>query len=353
MRVLTVQDQDLGGADAVIFLAGQIWWGRPFYWLTRLPGMHTVVDRAYRWIAAHRGCTHIACHRARPKIGQAWFALIALPSLTLLTWNHVAPWIFMWLMAGAIFLGCKWLTFWRAQSQHTNLQLKRAPAYFLLWAGMDAASFLAPRRPNRLSRHTGAVVLAIFKALLGVLLLFGFARLVTHPLLAGWIGMVGLICILHFGLFDLAAVAWRAAGVDARPIMNAPIKAQSLNEFWGRRWNGAFNQLVLDVFFRRFSRSLGTIRATLSAFLISGLLHELVISLPSGAGYGLPTAYFLFQGWGVVTQRSIVGRRFGLRRGLRGWIFTMFVTAAPAFWLFHPPFVRRVILPFMQTIGAL
>jgi hypothetical protein len=27
--------------------------------------------------------------------------------------------------------------------------------------------------------------------------------------------------------------------------------------------------------------------------------------------------------------------------------------AVPAFWLFHPPFIRIVILPFMKAIGAL
>ena len=37
--------------------------------------------------------------------------LIVFPILALLTRNHMAPWVFMWLMTGAIFLGCKWLTF--------------------------------------------------------------------------------------------------------------------------------------------------------------------------------------------------------------------------------------------------
>jgi alginate O-acetyltransferase complex protein AlgI len=83
------------------------------------------------------------------------------------------------------------------------------------------------------------------------------------------------------------------------------------------------------------------------------LIHELVISLPAGAGYGLPTGYFLLQGWGIVTQRSPLGKRCGLRRGVRGWVFTMALTAGPAVFLFHPPFVRRVVLPFMQAIGAL
>ena len=133
-----------------------------------------------------------------------------------------------------------------------------------------------------------------------------------------------------------------------RPIMNAPIKSTSLTEFWGRRWNGAFNQLVLDLLFRRLAHSFGAACATLGSFLLSGLLHELVISLPAAGGYGLPTGYFLLQGAGSITQRKL-----GLCGGIRGWIFTVAIVGAPAFWLFHPLFVRRVILPFLQAIGAL
>jgi hypothetical protein len=70
-----------------------------------------------------------------------------------------------------------------------------------------------------------------------------------------------------------------------------------------------------------------------------------VISLPAGAGYGLPTAYFLLQGIGILLERAFPQ--------MRGRIFTILITAFPAFWLFHPPFVRHVILPFMKAIGAL
>jgi alginate O-acetyltransferase complex protein AlgI len=259
----------------------------------------------------------------------------------------------MWLMAGAIFFGCKWLTFWRAR-QHVDSSLARSLGYLFAWAGMDAASFLGSR-PSRghASLRTRRIFLTVTKILLGALFIFGLARLASNQLLAGWIGMIGIILILHFGLFDLAATAWRIAGINAQPIMNAPIRVTSLSEFWGRRWNGAFNQLVVDVLFRRLARSIGIVRATLTAFLLSGLIHELVISLPAGAGYGLPTAYFLLQGWGVVAQRSTIGDRLELRRGISGRIFTILIAAGPAFWLFHPPFVRNVILPFMKAIGAL
>jgi predicted DCC family thiol-disulfide oxidoreductase YuxK len=375
MRVLTIENQDLGGADAVIFLAGRIWWSSPLAMLTRLPFMHAIVDGAYRWIAARRGCTHLTCGarnttgrdelRLVPHINGTprraslpvritpWLGLVVLPVLAMLIRSHVAPWIFMWLMTGAIFFGCKWLTFWRAR-QCIDSNLGRSLGYLFGWAGMDAASFLGPRREQgNVSALTSRVSLALLKILLGILFIFGLARLAPNQLLAGWIGMIGMILILHFGLFDLAAIAWRIAGINAQPIMNAPIRATSLSEFWGRRWNGAFNQLVVDVLFRRLARSIGVVRATLTAFLLSGLLHELVISFPARAGYGLPTTYFLWQGWGVVAQRSTVGNQLAFRHGISGRIFTILIAAGPAFWLFHPPFVRNVILPFMKAIGAL
>ena len=135
--------------------------------------------------------------------------------------------------------------------------------------------------------------------------------------------------------------------------MDAPLCATSPGEFWGRRWNGAFNRLAHDFIFRPLAKKSNVALATLAAFGVSGVLHELVISLPARGGYGLPTAYFLVQGLATLASRTRMGRRLGLGRGVRGWLFTMLVTAAPAFWLFHPPFVRRVILPFLQTIHAL
>lgn len=369
MRLLTVAGEDLGGANALIFLLRQVWWLWPLYLVARLPRMHGLVDRGYRWIAAHRGCNHVTgrsdlClvpiinrtpqRTSLPARIIPWAGFILVPALALFTRSHVAPWLFMWLMAGMLFLGCKWLTFWHAIQTRTHPHARRSFGYFFLWPGMDAASFLGWGNGDHAGdQRTQKVGFPLIKIAFGVLALFFFARLAPNQLLAGWIGMIGLIFILHFGLFDLAAIAWRMAGVDAKPIMNAPIKAESLNEFWGRRWNGAFNQLVLDIFFRPLARSIGLVRATLTAFLISGLLHELVISLPAGTGYGLPTSYFLLQGCGVIAQRSSIGKRFRLRQGHRGWIFTMLFTAGPAYWLFHPPFVERVIIPFMQAIGAL
>jgi alginate O-acetyltransferase complex protein AlgI len=277
--------------------------------------------------------------------------LAALPLGALATKPFVSAWIFMWLMAGAIFFGCKWLTLGNATQRVGRVYPFRSAVYLFAWPGMDAARFLSPHLFPRWSRSEmmKSAAPAVVRILLGAFLLFAPARHASNPILAGWIGMTGMILILHFGLFDLASIGWRALRVDAPPIMNRPLRSTSISEFWGRRWNGAFNDLALRLVFRPVARRNGLVVGTLVAFAVSGLIHELVISVPAGAGYGLPTGYFLFQGLAVLGER----KWNALRRGISGWLFTVIVVAGPAYWLFHPPFVRHVILPFMRAIGAL
>jgi hypothetical protein len=34
-------------------------------------------------------------------------------------------------------------------------------------------------------------------------------------------------------------------------------------------------------------------------------------------------------------------------------MFTMAVLVAPVSWLFHPPFVENIVVPFMRALGAI
>jgi alginate O-acetyltransferase complex protein AlgI len=135
--------------------------------------------------------------------------------------------------------------------------------------------------------------------------------------------------------------------------MSNPLLSRSLSEFWGQRWNLGFRQLAHEFIFVPLHRRIGVTATGLLVFVLSGLIHDLVISVPARAGYGLPTAYFAIQGCGVSAERSVLGKRLGMQNGVLARIFTFVVTAGPAFWLFHPPFVLRVIIPFMKAINSL
>jgi hypothetical protein len=60
----------------------------------------------------------------------------------------------------------------------------------------------------------------------------------------------------------------------------------------------------------------------------------------------------VFQGLGVGLERSQWGKNLGIDRGIRGWMMTALWTAGPAYFLFHPPFVRNIVLPMMKALGA-
>jgi len=281
-----------------------------------------------------------------------WLLLPVLIALAVLLRNRLPAWGFMWALAAAIFYSLKWQTWLRARTTVAH-STGRSLAYLFAWPGMDAATFLnaaRPPRPNAIQYLWPAA-----KTFAGILLLWFCARRAPAnlPLLQGWIGLIGLILILHFGAFELVALAWQSLGVNAQPIMQSPITSHSLSEFWGKRWNLGFRQLSYDLIFNPLHRKIGVAAATMVVFLFSGVIHESVISLPARGGYGLPTAYFLLQGAGVLIERSAVGRALSLQRGAAGWTYMAIFTAGPAFWLFHPPFIERVALPFMRAIGAL
>ncbi len=259
----------------------------------------------------------------------------------------------MWALAVAIYAGCKWLTWHRTPK--SGASLGKQFGYLLAWPGMDAGAFLDPcpsPPPTRPSVHEWVFAGGNFAA--GIALAFGAARMVgDRAYLVGWVGMTGIVMILHFGTFHLLSCAWRSAGVDAKPLMNWPMSSISVGEFWGRRWNTAFRDLTHRFLFRPLTARVGPHWALALGFVCSGLVHDLVISVPAGGGYGSPTMFFVIQAGALFLERSAFGGRIGLGRGLRGWLFTMLVLLTPAFLLLHPPFVEEVILPFLRALRAI
>src|SRR5258706_4313930 len=132
-------------------------------------------------------------------------------------------WAQMWTLALAIYVGCKWLTWHRTAVG--DVPAWKHSAYLLAWPGLDAASFLAEGSTAlRSDCRSTEWLRATAKLVTGMTLLFGVARMIPaqHPYVVGWIGMIGIVLILHFGALHLLSCTWRGLGVDARPVMNRP-----------------------------------------------------------------------------------------------------------------------------------
>ena len=338
-------------------LARQICPVWPLYWLAHVPIVRTALRDAYAWVVRHRNCFGGKCHIGAGLGGFArdflrWAPPAVLPVLAASCGPNLPGWVWMWVMAVALFIGAKWLTISRWVFSKGRARRHRLLTYFFLWPGMNPRAFCAngsvPTPPTR------EWILAGAKTLSGVVLVWFGARFfgASHPLVTGWAGMIGLVFLLHFGAFHLLSLIWRALGINAMPIMQSPGSATSLARFWGGNWNVAFSELMQEHIFKPMARRLGARRALFAIFLISGLLHELVISLPARGGYGLPTLYFAIQGLGLLLEHSNRGRDRGLGSGWKGWCFVALVSGAPAFWLFHPTFIHNVILPMLHAIGA-
>jgi alginate O-acetyltransferase complex protein AlgI len=257
----------------------------------------------------------------------------------------------MWALAVSIFGGLKWLTL-ASSAAAQDASLWRIAGYLFLWPGLNADRFL--RGSQATTTTPRELFWAAAKVTAGAMILsIAVPRaLALHPLAAGWLGMLGLVLILHFGIFHLLSLAWRSAGIVALPLMNRPLAAHSLSDFWSCRWNVAFRDVAHRFVIRSVAPRLGIVGATLAVFLISGVVHDLVISLPVGAGYGRPTLYFVLQSIAVLFERSPLGQRAGFGDGWPGRVFAAGVLLLPVPLLFHPPFVLQAILPTLRALGV-
>lgn len=236
-------------------------------------------------------------------------------------------WVVMWLLAvGVIAVG---------KGVLVRLHGSVHPAWLWGWPGMDPDRF--HRRPAHAPgiREANA---AWGRVALGAALLWGVV-----PALAGlpaaWVGLVALGLLLHFGLVHLLSIHWRLNGFDAQPLFDRTLSARSIGEFWGRRWNRAFADIAGRSIHRPLAPRIGPRAALLVVFLASGLGHDLLLSVPAGGGYGLCTLYFLIQAAGVLIER---------RR--RSRLLTAAFVVAPLPLLFHAPFMRNVLIPFLEFI---
>ena len=170
--------------------------------------------------------------------------------------------------------------------------------------------------------------------------------------------MVGFSMLVHFGLFSVLVGFWRRLSLNCGLLFRAPMLSTSLTEFWGRRWNLAFSEMTTLAVFRPIKswlgknpagRSTATVIATVLAFLFSGLLHELAISVPVRAGFGSPMIYFALHGLAMYFESRM--NRDGnsiLQRPWIGRVWTWLWILLPLPLLFHRAFLEGCVWPLIS-----
>jgi len=65
IRFVLTDGSQYSGADALLAVARELWWARPFVWLSKVPGMVPAMRTGYRWVAQRRSCPaqHCAVHQ--------------------------------------------------------------------------------------------------------------------------------------------------------------------------------------------------------------------------------------------------------------------------------------------------
>ena len=127
----------------------------------------------------------------------------------------------------------------------------------------------------------------------------------------------------------------RVAGFPVRTLFPNVLEAKGVGDFWSRRWNVGYSQMMQRLVGRPVAGIAGEGVGVMAVFVGSGLLHELAITLPVRSGFGLPTLYFTLHG--ILT---LVERKWGRPMGK---VPALLAVMLPLPWLFPPAFQREVI----------
>lgn len=281
-----------------------------------------------------------------------WFTGISSVVMIHFVFFGESPIMRMWALISTAFTGMKVIAATTQFNRQQVLTFGQWLAFVFTWAGMRAEVF--EQRSERALPGAGKMILFGASRVFAGLLLVLIARQLVHTdfiaegkyLLIIASLLIAFSLILHFGLLNISAGAWRYLGVDAYPLFKKPLHARTLNEFWSRRWNIAFSEMTSVAVFRPLKERAGGKTAMLVAFLFSGLLHELAISLPVHNGYGLPMLYFFIQGLAVIAERMLIEKKpllFQHTAFCKIWL--LFWLVAPIPLLFHRAFVQEILFP--------
>jgi len=210
-----------------------------------------------------------------------------------------------------------------------KLTFARYFVFALLWFGMDPGSFSSRR--NGLSFRYD-IVLGIVLMVIGTATAWVVWEMEWRHI---FIMFLPMSLGFHFGALRVLKGIHRCYGFPVRTLFPNPLETIGIADFWGKRWNVGYSQMLQRVIGRPLTRLIGERAALMAVFISSGLLHEIAITLPCRSGYGLPTLYFTVHGVLTLLEKS-------WNRPL-GKIPTLLAVILPLPWLFPENFRTQVI----------
>lgn len=307
-------------------------------------------------------------------------ASLIIGGYVLIRWNSkIASSVTVWLIAIVAVFGIHWYSLNEAGLYRmlaiicvlfTAMKIVVANTYFrnkapfsftkwlffsLGWIGMNPSLFERPRS-NRKQEAKQLLIFGISRVLLGSIICYiaywcadvvVLSDLMWLKVLSSLLALVGISLILHFGFLNFNASFWNFMGVPAYPVFKSPLRSLSLTEFWGKRWNLAFSEMAAIAVYKPLKSTLGINLAKAMAFLFSGVLHELALSVPVGKGYGLPTLYFTLHAVLIQIENKLNFPSVFLKH-----LWVIFWLLVPMPLLFHHFFLGKVIWPFLGLLST-
>lgn len=258
--------------------------------------------------------------------------LMMLASVLLMHWVSLGESGFMRmiLICSVLLASMKAITYreWCA-TRKKKLSWPRWLMFSCLWFGMDPGAFVTRRKVEWKSH----IVVG------GLCLIFGLIAVWFCYLLDIRNVVILFICMsagFHFGILRLLTAFWRMMGFPVRVLFRNPLKMRGFRDFWSKRWNLGYSQMMARAVKKPLTPLLGERGGMFAVFVVSGLLHELAITVPVGVGYGWPTLFFLLHG-GICFFEKRDSVLMGVLCGV------VLILGVP--FLFGEKFVEEIIFP--------
>ena len=267
-----------------------------------------------------------------------WFGILIPYCVVHLLLLHEPTFLRMVGLCTTLLLGMKVITYMEwLKMGGCKIAMPRWLAFSFLWFGMQPKAWVGERKTHEWKSHLRVALLCLAMGAVG-LSLYVFFDWKSLPL-----SFIFMSLMFHYGVLRLNTAFWRAMGFPVRTLFRNPLVTIGFKDFWGARWNLAYSQMMARAVQKPLTPKLGSKGAIFAVFLVSGLFHELAITVPAMQGYGLPSLFFLFHGFAILIEKKP-------HRIMGALCLLSLVLGLP--FLFPPPFVQEIFRPVEETWQA-